>query len=224
MPKLSIIVPVFNEEQTIQEVLERLLALPMEKEIIVVDDGSLDDTAEKIRGFSSKINFLKHEKNMGKGLALRTGIAAAQGDFIAFCDADMEYDVRQISALFDYLFKGDAHVVYGSRFIDYRPKKNFIHYLGNRFLTGLTNFLFGSKLTDMETAYKIFRADILKKINLTSRRFEIEPEITAKILKQGMEIIELPITYDPRVKKEGKKIKYRDGLTAARTLIKERLL
>ena len=200
------------------------MALPMEKEVIVIDDGSTDGTGEKIRNYCSRIKLLKHEKNRGKGVAVRTGINSAHGDFIVFCDADTEYDICQISALFDRLSQSNAHVIYGSRFIDYQPKKNIIHYLGNRFLTGLTNLLFGAKLTDMETAYKMFRADVLKKLVLTSRRFEIEPEITAKILKLGIEITELPISYDPRVKEQGKKVKYRDGLTAVRTLIRERII
>lgn len=223
MPKLSIIVPVFNEVGTIQAVLERLLVLPLDKEIIVVDDGSIDGTGEKINNFSSRIKILKHEINRGKGAAIRSGLACSQGQFIAFCDADLEYDVSQILILFEYISQKDAAVVYGSRFIEYQPKKNFIHYLGNRFLTWLTNWLFGAKLTDMETAYKMFRADIIKNMALTSRRFEIEPEITAKILKQRIKITELPITYDPRVKKEGKKIKYRDGLTAVKVLIREKI-
>ncbi|MDD2753684.1 MAG: glycosyltransferase family 2 protein [Candidatus Portnoybacteria bacterium] len=223
MPKLSIIVPVFNEVQTIQEVLERLLALAMDKEIIVVDDGSTDGTSEKISGFYSKIKNLKHESNLGKGAAVKTGIDAARGNFVVFCDADLEYDIDQISSLFDHLLKNDLSVVYGSRFVGYRPEKNKVHYLGNRFLTGLTNFLFGAKLTDMETAYKMFRADILKNLSLAGKRFEIEPEITAKILKQGIKITELSITYNPRVKKEGKKVKYRDGLTAIKVLIREKL-
>ena len=223
MPKLSIIVPVLNESETIQEVLERLLALPLEKEIVVVDDGSTDGTEEKINYFSSRIKIVRHGANQGKGAAIRSGLACSQGEFIAFCDADLEYDINQLATLFDHMVRNNTAVVYGSRFIDYQAKKNRIHYLGNRFLTWLTNWLFGAKLTDMETAYKMFRSDIVKKMTLTSRRFEIEPEITAKILKQGIEIIELPIAYDPRVKSEGKKIKYRDGLVALWTLMKEKI-
>ena len=224
MSKLSIIVPVFNEAGTIQEVLERLLALALDKEIIVVDDGSTDGTEEKINYFSSRIKIVKHGANQGKGAAIRTGVSAAQGDYIVFCDADLEYDANQISLLFDHILRHNAAVVYGSRFIDYQPQKNRIHYLGNWFLTWLTNRLFGAKLTDMETGYKMFRSEVVKNLALTGRRFEIEPEITAKILKQGISIVELPITYDPRVKKDGKKIKYRDGLTAFWTLIREKFL
>jgi len=222
MPKLSIIVPVFNEEQTISSVLEKLMNLPKDKELIVIDDGSVDGTSEIINSFLPDIKLIKHENNQGKGAAIRSGIARAQGDFIVFCDADLEYDVNQIGILFDYISQKNAAVVYGSRFINYQPKKNRIHYLGNRFLTGLTNLFFGAKLTDMETAYKMFRADILKKMSLTAMRFEIEPEITAKILKQGIFITELPITYDPRAKRDGKKIKYRDGLVALKILIEEK--
>lgn len=223
MSKLSIIVPVFNEEKTIRLVLEKLLSLSLDKEIIVIDDGSADSTGKIIDAFIPAIRVMKHKINSGKGMALRTGIALATGDYIIFCDADLEYDINQIPYLYKYLLENKLTVLYGSRFIDYRPKKNFIHYLGNKILTLTTDWFFGAKLTDMETGYKLFRSDILKNLNLSSSHFEIEPEITAKILKQGIPIVELPISYDPRVKSEGKKIKYRDGLIALKTLIKEKL-
>jgi glycosyltransferase involved in cell wall biosynthesis len=223
MPKLSIIVPVFNEAKTIRSVLEKLLSLPLDKEIIVVDDGSTDGTGKIIDIFIPAVRVIRHKVNSGKGMALRDGIAAATGDYIIFCDADLEYDINQIPLLYKYLRDNRLAVLYGSRFINYRPKKNFIHYLGNKILTLATNWLFGAKLTDMETGYKLFRADILKNLDLASSHFEIEPEITAKTLKQGIPIVELPISYDPRVKSEGKKIKYRDGLMALKTLIKEKL-
>ena len=224
MLKLSIIVPVFNEARTVEKVLEQLLSLSLDKEIIVVDDASDDGTSERIKNFVPAIRVLRHKSNQGKGAALRTGLAVASGDHICFCDADLEYDIGQIKTLFERISRGDAAIVYGSRFIDYQPRKNPVHYWGNRFLTWLTNFLYGAKLTDMETGYKIFRADIVKNLNLTGRRFEIEPEITAKILKQGIRIVEIPITYDPRTKADGKKIKYRDGLTAVWVLFKEKLI
>lgn len=223
MPKLSIIVPVFNEARTIERVLEQLLSLSLDKEIIVVDDASNDGTSERIKNFAPAIRVLRHESNQGKGAALRTGMDVSSGDHICFCDADLEYDTSQIKMLFEHISQNGVGVVYGSRFMEYLPKKNRIHYWGNRFLTWLTNFLYGAKLADMETGYKMFRSDIVKNLNLTGRRFEIEPEITAKILKQGIKIVEIPITYDPRVKSEGKKIKYRDGLTAVWALIQERL-
>ncbi|MBU2036861.1 glycosyltransferase family 2 protein [Patescibacteria group bacterium] len=203
--------------------MKRLLLLSLDKEIIVVDDGSTDGTSEKINRFLSIIKILRHETNQGKGVALRTGLAHAAGDFIFFCDADLECDIDQVSTLFDCISQNGADVVYGSRFIDYQPRKKIIHYLGNRFLTWLTDCLFDAKLTDMETAYKMFRSNVVKNMVLTSRRFEIEPEITAKILKQGIEIRETPIAYDPRVKSEGKKIKYRDGLMAVKVLIREKI-
>lgn len=224
MSKLSIIVPVFNEAKTIEEVVLRLAGLEIEKEIIVVDDGSSDGTKEKLSALSGKADkIIRRAINGGKGEALKNGIAAASGDWIIFCDADLEYDISQIPYLFKHLTENKLEVVYGSRFIDYWPKKNFVHYLGNRFLTAATGCLFGAKLTDMETGYKLFKVDILKSLKLVSSHFEIEPEITAKILKRGIKITELPISYDPRVKSEGKKIKYRDGLTALWVLLREKL-
>lgn len=223
MPKLSILVPAFNEAKTIRLVLEKLLGLSLDKEIIVVDDGSTDNTGKIIDVFVPVIKVIKQKINGGKGKALRAGIAAATGDYIIFCDADLEYDVSQIPFLYKHLLGNNLTVLYGSRFIHYRPKKNFIHYLGNKVLTAVTDWLFDAKLTDMETGYKLFKSDILKSLNLSSSHFEIEPEITAKILKRGIKITELPISYDPRVKSEGKKIKYRDGFVALKTLIKEKL-
>jgi len=223
MPKLSIIVPAFNEERTIETVLSRLVNLPLDKEIIVVDDGSGDLTGAKVKNFDSAgVRLLSHEKNLGKGAALRTGLNQAQGDYIIFCDADLEYDVAQIPILFEHIIQNGHLVVYGSRFIDYQPAKNRLHYFGNRFLTWLTNFLFEARLTDMETAFKMFRADVLRSLKLSANHFEIEPEITAQLLKQGVVIAELPVSYDPRVKKEGKKIKYRDGWIALKILLKEK--
>jgi len=223
MAKLSIIVPVFNEVKTIRLVLEKLLSLSLDKEIIVVDDGSTDGAGKIIDVFVPAVRVIRHKINSGKGKALRAGIAAATGDYIVFCDADLEYDINQIPFLYKHLLDNKLSVLYGSRFIDYRPRKNFIHYLGNKVLTAITDWLFDARLTDMETGYKLFKADILKNLNLSSSHFEIEPEITAKILKRGIKITELPISYDPRVKSEGKKIKYRDGLIALKILIKEKL-
>lgn len=224
MPKLSIIVPVFNEVKTVKEVVLALAELDLEKEIIVVDDGSSDGTKEELEFLSDKISrTLFLGVNSGEGKALRVGIAAATGNYIIFCDADLEYDISQIPLLYKHLIDNNLAILYGSRFINYRPKKNFIYYLGNKVLTAVTDWLFDAKLTDMETGYKLFRADILKILNLSSSHFEIEPEITAKILKRGIKITELPISYDPRVKSEGKKIKYWDGLIALKTLIRERL-
>jgi len=217
MDKLSIIVPAFNEAKTIRLVLERLLNLSLDKEIIVVDDGSTDGTDEIVDVFVPAIKVIKQKINGGKGKALRAGILAATGDCIIFCDADLEYDINQIPFLYKHLLEKKLTVLYGSRFISY------VHYLGNKFLTATTDWLFDAKLTDMETGYKLFRSDILKGLNLSSSHFEIEPEITAKILKQGIKITELPISYDPRVKSEGKKIKYRDGLIALKTLVEEKL-
>jgi glycosyltransferase involved in cell wall biosynthesis len=223
MPKISIIIPVFNEEKTVGTVLRGLLALSFEKEIIVVDDGSSDKTLEKIEEIKvDKIKVFHHQSNLGKGAALRSGIKMTTGEYIVFCDADLEYKTNQISNLFECAVKNRCQVVYGSRFIKYQPKKNFIHYLGNRFLTWATNLLFGSNLTDMETGYKLFRADILRGLDLISARFEIEPEITAKILKKGFKILEVPIRTKPRGYKEGKKIKAEDAFWAILTLLRYR--
>jgi len=223
MPKLSIIVPVFNEEQTIEKAIEKLNGLNLDKEIIVIDDGSIDKTREKIERLAGKINILiRHEKNQGKGAALRSGIARASGEYIIFCDADLEYDIEQIPVLLARIRENNLVAVYGSRFLNYSPAKNRLHYLGNRFLTRLTNVLFGARLSDMETGYKIFRREILLSLSLKSAGFEIEPEITAKLLKRKIKISEIPVSYDPRGKAEGKKIKYRDGWKALKMLVKER--
>lgn len=215
--------PVFNEVETIEEVVLGLADLLLEKEIIVVDDGSIDGTREKLAGLREKIDrIIFRPANGGKGRALRDGIAVASGEWIIFCDADLEYDIAQIPFLCRRAIVDNLAVLYGSRFIDYQPRRNFIHYLGNRFLTAATGWLFGVELTDMETGYKLFRADVLKNLRLTACGFEIEPEITAKILKQEIKIVEVPINYNPRTKAEGKKIKYRDGLTALKVLLSEK--
>ena len=219
MSKLSIIVPVFNEAGTIQEVLERLLALALDKEIIVVDDGSTDGTEEKINYFSSRIKIVKHGANQGKGAAMRTGVSAAQGDYIVFCDADLEYDANQISLLFDHILRHNAAVVYGSRFIDYQPQKNRIHYLGNWFLTWLTNRLFGAKLTDLWTCYKLFPREASG--FFPAGKFESELSFSARLIRNGFEIIEVEISHNPRSFSEGKKIGYMDGIKGILTVFKE---
>ena len=222
---LSIIIPVYNEEATIQAILNKVreVDVGMDKEIIVVDDGSQDRTREILRQEEAKgdIHVIYHPHNRGKGAAVRTGIAAAQGDFIIIQDADLEYDPQDYPKLLRPLLEGEADVVYGSRFLGGAGEEMLsLHRLGNRFLTAITNLLYGSSLSDMETCYKVFRAELIKSIPLHSDRFEIEPEITAKLLKRGCKIKEIPIRYKGREFHEGKKISWKDGFGALWTLLK----
>ncbi len=236
--KLSIIIPVFNEEKTISKVLDRVSEVRIkgtEKEIIVVDDGSSDKTASKIKTYLSNKNkktfkFIQHEKNKGKGSAVRTGIDAASGDYLIIQDADLEYDVDDIPRLFSNI-QGKLDVVYGTRLNrlprlgDEERRFQFLaHYFGNRFLSLVTSVLYGQWITDMETCYKIFPRASVKNMNLVSRRFDFEPEITAKLLKRRLKIKEIPIKTNPRGYEEGKKLNtVRDGVVALWTLIKFRL-
>lgn len=236
--KLSIIVPVFNEGKTIARVLKKLSSVELpsvEKEIIVVNDGSTDDTAVKIENQRSQIQNLKiihHPKNMGKGVAVITGLKQATGDYILIQDADLEYDPQYLKKLIVPIKKQEAKVVYGTRLK--RPphlqkeEKNplfLLHYLGNRFLSFLTSLLYGQWITDMETGYKIFPKKAVEGINLQARGFDFEPEITAKLLKCGYRILEIPITTIPRSYEEGKKLNaLRDGTIALWTLLKYRFV
>lgn len=225
--KLSIIMPVYNEKATIKEILDqvRTVDVGMEKEIIVVDDGSWDGTRDILREEEKRgdIRVIYHERNKGKGAAVRTGIDSVTGDFVIIQDADLEYDPGDYPALLDPLIKGEACVVYGSRFLGGAGSAMISwHRLGNRFLTAVTNLLYGSSLSDMETCYKVFKASVIKSIPLHSNRFEIEPEITAKVLKRGYKIVEVPIRYKGREFREGKKISWKDGFAALWTLVKYR--
>ncbi len=230
--KLSIIIPVFNEEKTIKEVLKKIDSLKIysvEKEIIVVDDGSTDASKNKMN--SIKVKGMKsffHKKNQGKGAAVRTGIEHATGDYILIQDADLEYNPDDIKELLLPINIGVATVVYGTRlnrlpnFLkDERTFRFFIHYMGNKFLSLLTSMLYGQWITDMETGYKLIPRSMLSGITLHARSFDFEPEITAKILKKGVKIFEVPITTNPRGYDEGKKLNtVRDGMIALWTLIK----
>ena len=227
---LSIIIPVYNEEKTIGEILRRVQAvkLPLDKEIIVVDDGSTDRSKSEIRKIK-KIEFFSHDKNLGKGAAVQTGLNKATGDIIIMQDADLEYDPSYYPTLLKPILEKKAKIVYGTRLINYPLKlwgKNKTvlptHLIANRFLSGLTNLLFNSNLTDMETCYKVFKSSCLSGINLKSKGFEFEPEITAKFLKKGFKIVEIPITVKLRTQREGKKINWKDGFWAIITLIKFR--
>jgi glycosyltransferase involved in cell wall biosynthesis len=224
MSLLTLIIPVYNERRTISDIIERVkpLAIKNNWEVIVVDDGSNDGTYEFLRDYKDKFfKLLRHERNMGKGTSIRTGIEHASSKYTIIQDADLEYLPEEIEILLNYAIDKNADAVYGSRFKDSKKKGSFLFYLGNLFLTFITNLLFRSKITDMETCYKLVRTDVLKTLNLKSKRFEIEPEITAKLLKRGIKIHELPISYFPR--KAGKKIKVRDGIYALKKLIEVKL-
>ncbi len=230
--KLSIIIPVFNEEKTIAKLIDKVDAVKIPgitKEIIVVDDGSTDKTAQNIP--KNKVKFIEHTVNQGKGAAVKTGIDSATGDYVIIQDADLEYDPEQIKILIQPILSKEAKVVYGTR-LNRRPhfkneERNFrfmLHYMGNRSLSLITSVLYGSWLTDMETCYKLFPTEVGKKFNLRAKRFDFEPEITAKLLKAGYKILEIPITTVPRDYGEGKKLRtFHDGSIALYTLIKYRI-
>jgi len=224
--KLSILIPVYNEKNTILELLRRIEAvdlnnLSFKKEIIIVDDCSSDGTLDILDGLGDKYKIIYHSKNQGKGAAIKTGLNYVSGDYIIIQDADLEYDPKDYKTLLEYVLKNNAEVVYGSRNLKPENKKSsLLYYSGGVFLTFLANILYGLKLSDEPTCYKLFKTKILKNIPLKSKGFEFCPEITAKIAKRGIKIHEVPINYYPRSKKEGKKIKWSDGLKAAWTLIK----
>lgn len=243
--KLSILMPVYNEQATIREILARVRAVPLEingdvalvlrqpgpikleKEIIVVDDGSTDGTREILEeeAKAGDIRVFYHERNRGKGAAVRTAIEHATGDIMLIQDADLEYDPRDYVHLLRPIIEGRAAVVYGSRFLGGpRTAMLFWHMVANKVLTLVTNVLYDSILSDMETCYKAFRADVIRNIPLRSHRFEFEPEVTAKILKRGYRIYEVPISYTGREYAEGKKIGFKDGIIALWTLLKYRFV
>jgi len=220
---LSILVPVFNEARTVASVIDRLLTieLPVPREIIVVNDGSSDGTREVLDAFPIQgraVRILHAEPNAGKGAAIRRGLQLARGTIIAIQDADLELDPAQLGALVAPVVAGETKVVYGSRFLAGRPDAPWLTVLANRTLTLLTNLLFGARITDMETCYKIMRTDVARALELESNRFDIEPEITAKLLLSGHRILELPVYFKPRQRAEGKKIGWRDGFHALRVL------
>lgn len=228
MKKLSIIIPVYNEEKTIIQILDKVwdVDLGTEKEIIIINDGSKDISEEIIKEYlvkkkqTRKINFLFISKeNGGKGSAIRAGIDRAKGDYLIMQDADSEYNPQEIKNLIEEIRKGKNKVIYGSRILGDNPYQYFTYYLGNRFLSFLTSLLYGARITDMETCYKLIPTDIAKGLYLRAKGFDMEPEITAKILKKGFKIKEIPISYNPRSKEEGKKINWKDGIKAVWVLM-----
>jgi glycosyltransferase involved in cell wall biosynthesis len=224
---LSVIIPIFNEARTIHTILDRVRATGLPKEIILVDDGSSDGTRDLIGSWDGcqGIHVILHAKNLGKGAAVRTGIAAATGDVILIQDADLEYDPRDFPILIKPIEEGLADVVYGSRFLG-GPRRAvmFWHMVANKLLTLTTNLLYNTILSDMETGYKVFRRDVMQRITLRANRFDFEPEFTAKILKSKVCIYEVPISFNPRNYADGKKITMKDAFSAAWALLKYRFV
>ena len=221
--RLSVVIPVYNEVGTIKEIVSRVQAVDLEKEIIIVDDGSTDGTREQLQKIAlsqENIKVFYHDRNQGKGAALRTGFEGATGDIVIVQDADLEYDPREYPVLLEPILDGRADIVYGSRFLGGPHRVLFFwHYLGNKFLTLLSNALTNLNLTDMETCYKVFRREVLNDIQLKSNRFGFEPEFTAKIAKKGFRIYETSISYSGRTYAEGKKIGWKDGVKAIFAII-----
>lgn len=223
-PRLSVVMPVYNERGTIDEIVARVLAVPLRIELIVVDDGSTDGTRDRLVELQRERGFvlLLQPRNQGKGAALRAGFDRVTGDVVVIQDADLEYSPEEYPELIELICQGRADVVYGSRFLGRHRVFLFTHYVGNRLLTLVTNVLFNTILTDMETCYKAMRVDVLRSFRLRSDGFGIEPEITAKIFKRRYRVYEVPITYDGRGYDEGKKITWRDGVVALWVLLKYR--
>jgi glycosyltransferase involved in cell wall biosynthesis len=225
--RVSFLVPAFNEEATVEEVLRRIDALALEKQVVAVDDGSTDGTGQILARWRDTHPYVTvlTQPNRGKGAAIRAAIPHVDGDIAVIQDADMEYDPVDVPALIEPLERGVADVVFGSRLRGGRPQRAYLfwHLVGNRVLSLLTNVLFNTTISDMETGYKAFRADVLRSLSLTQNDFGIEPEITAKVCRRGLRIYELPIAYYGRTYAEGKKITWRDGLKAIRVLFAVRL-
>jgi len=221
---VSIIIPCFKEKNNIRDIIGKVLAAPLaNKEIIVVDDGSTPETLDILRKEIEPLvtKVIYHEKNKGKGAALRTGFAVATGDVVIVQDADLEYDPMEIPTVLAPIERGETDVAYGSRFLIKPKNKGYIlNYIANRFLTVLSNLKTGLRLTDMQTCYKAFRREIIQSLNLQENRFGFDPEVTALVAKRGHNIVEVPISYNPRTFKEGKKIGWRDGLRAIYVILK----
>jgi glycosyltransferase involved in cell wall biosynthesis len=222
---LTVLMPVFNEQATVKEIVSRCLQveLPLAIDLVIVNDGSSDDTSRVLAGLADpRVTVLDHPVNKGKGAALRTGLAEAKGDLIIVQDADLEYDPHDWAALLEPVRAGRAVVVYGNRFAGKGQNMSGLHWLGNRFLSLVTSVLYAKRLGDMETCYKLFDRRVIEPIHVVSDRFDFEPEITAKVLRQGYDIVEVPISYAGREFHEGKKITWRDGFGAIRALVRFR--
>ena len=232
LSRVSILIPVFNEARTLRELLTQVDRAPvagLAKELIIVDDGSTDGTRailERLEGLQTPFRVVLHGQNMGKGAAIRTALTYATGDLILIQDADLEYDPQDYEDLVTPILRGRADVVYGSRLRGGKPIRDFslLYLWGNKFVTFATNVLYRAALTDMETCYKVFRADVIKNLHLRANRFDFEPEVTAKILKRGYKLVELPISYYGRPHAEGKKLTWRDGFATLWTLVKYRVV
>jgi glycosyltransferase involved in cell wall biosynthesis len=225
--KLSVIVPVYNERNTVVEILRRMRAvdLPLDREFVIVDDGSTDGTRAVLTQLGdSTVKVVTHPRNRGKGAAIRTALEHVTGDLVLVQDADLEYDPDDWSKLLAPVLKGRAVVVYGSRFTGEHRNMLFLHWAGNRALSLVTNLLYNTTLSDMETCYKLFDRKVLDRITLKSEKFDFEPEVTAKVLRQGVRIYEVPISYAGREFEEGKKITWRDGFAALTALVKYRFV
>ncbi len=219
--RLSVVVPAYNEEATIRAILDRVRGAPGVHETIVVNDCSTDGTRAILEGLSwPGLVVLHHERNQGKGAAIRTALSAVTGDLVVIQDADLEYDPHEFGRLMQPILDGRADVVYGSRFLGRPRKMTFVQWVGNRFLTLTTNLLYGTALTDMETCYKMIPADLARALDLRCRRYDVEPEITAKLLRAGYRIVEVPISYEGRTEQAGKKIRWTDGIPALRALLR----
>jgi len=222
--RLSVVIPVFNELATLEQLLDRVEAVDIEKEVIIVDDYSTDGTRDLLESMNHPDHVVVlHDRNQGKGAALRAGFARATGEYVIIQDADLEYSPEDYVALMAEAARRDADVVYGSRFSGPTPPMAFKNLVGNRLLTGLTNALYGSQLTDMETCYKLIRRNVLMTLSLEADRFNVEPELTAKLLTRGLPIFEAPISYVGRTRAEGKKISWVDFVSAVWTLVRLRV-
>jgi glycosyltransferase involved in cell wall biosynthesis len=221
-----VVVPVYNERETLEEIVCRILGSSLRVELIAVDDGSTDGSRELLESLADKkrFQFLLQAKNKGKGAAVRRGFAKTTGDIVIIQDADLEYSPEEYPDLIDLIVRGKADAVYGSRFMGRHRAFLFTHYLGNRFLTLVTNILYNTMLTDMETCFKAIRGDVVRRLTLRENRFGIEPEITAKLFKMGCRVYEVPITYEGRGYEEGKKISWKDGVEALWVLLKYRFV